>query len=840
MKRLFALLLVFALILPIFPAKAADLPNPEITGMVLRPDKAGIYFQAQLSGNTDNVVAWGVALSTKQMPDETNLDIHCLYTRQTGADTGNGALLKNILRQDNSTAANSANGEMIVYGRAYAELSDGSLVFGEGVGYSLQQLLSAIDGKVNTLTAAQKVALTAMYQDYIGVAHKWTLPKIHSTYAEGLALNAYDAALMDISIEVLEDSTFSGMDLANRFYTHAFTSTTFIKNNVPADAPAQLAAGTASETLQKMVVPCDNLTESKMMPGDILFADDQIYVYGAGSLNGTGAPKVDTAAVLSSDAKFTLVRPAIAFEALGRSDPSAKRDELNEKQAALIATATAYWLRGQRLQYADTRFTSAGSNYDSEFRWQSTVNTPEDCTQTDWAYTNCAAFTYEVYYQTFGYKLPSNMYTTANLAKYAASNGMEVFAYNRTKGSTQTEAEKQQVMEGFFSTLQPGDIICIRRENSSGHALLYIGNGEILHSGGGTYTYTGSYGVESYEASVRRVRVENYFFNPNYSTGGDVFSIATKLSIIRPLQVMTNSINENTQNRLDNLQNIVAEKLSSHVRANTIEKGEEVTFTYALHNIGDEAVTLKIKETVPAQLEYISGGSQQGNQLVWTISVPAHGRASVSYTAKVKETVAYGTKIQSTESYVGGVRVKCEPITVGKKLTAEQQSALIDAFNKVKADGTSLTGLALVNELYKQATGVENVFASTDFATVTRGENGCFKYYMTYSNKSIYQLNAAGSYHKLLAPSLYGGYRLWASEFANDRTRLARVQDLQIGDVLLGKTSSSEVVMLYLGEDIGFINMGTLAADTISTAARLERLLAYGYYYAIMRPIQGQ
>ena len=781
MKRLFALLLVFALILPIFPAKAADLPNPEITGMVLRPDKAGIYYKAQLSGNTDNVVAWGVALSTKQMPDETNLDIHCLYTRQTGADTGNGALLKNILRQDNSTAANSANGEMIVYGRAYAELSDGSRVFGEGVGYSLQQLLSAIDGKVSTLTAAQKEALTAMYQDYIGVAHKWTLPKIHSTYAEGLALNAYDAALMDISIEVLEDSTFSGMDLANRFYTHAFTSTTFIKNNVPADAPAQLAAGTATETLQKMVVPSDNLTESKLMPGDILFADDQIYVYGAGSLrslNGTGAPKVDTAAVLSSDAKFTLVRPAIAFEVLGRSDPTAKRDELNEKQAALIATAEAYWLRGQRLQYADTRFTTSGSSYDSEFRWQSTVNTPEDCTQTDWAYTNCAAFTYEVYYQTFGYKLPNNMYTTSNLAKYAASNGMEVFAYDRAKGSTQTEEEQTQVKEAFFSTLQPGDIICIRRENSSGHALLYIGNGEILHSGGGTYTYSGSYGVESYEASVRRVRVENYFFNPDYSSGGDVFSIATKLSIIRPLQVMTNSINENTQNRMENLEGIVAEKLSSHVRAQTADKGETITFTYAMHNLNDKAVTLKVQETVPAQLEHISGGTKAGNQLTWNVTVPAHGRASVSYTAKVKTDVAYNTKIQSTESFVGGVLVKCEPITVGKKLTAQQQDALIDACQDVLANGSSLSGLALVNELYKQATGIENIFGTNDFLTVTEGSEGCFKYYMTYSNKNIYQLNTAGDYAALLAPSLYGGYRLWASEFANDRTRLARVQDL--------------------------------------------------------------
>lgn len=841
MKRLFAILLVFALVLPVFPAKAAEPATVTITSMALRPGCAGVYYQCAISGDTSDVAAWGVAMSTKEMPESLSGD--CLYTRQTGADPTNGTLLTNILRQDNSAAANESNANMPIYGRPYIETKDGQILFGEGVCYNLRQLLTAIDTKAATLTGAQTAAVAALYKDYIGITHKWALPNLHNTYADGLALNAYDAAIMDTSIQVLEDATFSGMNLANRFYTHAFTSTTFVKNNVPADAPAQLAAGTATENLQKMVVPCDNLTENNLMSGDILFADDQIYVYGAGSLrslNGTGAPKVDTAEVLSSGADFTLVRPAIAFEVLGRSNPTAKRDELTEKQQALVSTATAYWLRGERLQYADTRFTTSGSSYDSEFRWQSTVNTPEDCTQTDWGYTNCAAFTYEVYYQTFGYKLPSNMYTTANLAKHAASNGMEVFAYNRTKGSTQTEAEKQQVMEEFFSTLQPGDIICIRRENNSGHALLYIGNGEILHSGGGTYTYTGSYGVESYEASVRRVRVENYFFNPDYSTGGDVFAVATKLQIVRPLNVITNPINENTQNRMENLEGIVAEKISSHVRAQTADKGETVTFTYALHNLNDKDVTLNIKETLPTQLEHISGGIRQGNQLVWTISVPAHGRADLSYTAKVKDTTSYGTKIQSTESYVGGVRVKCEPITVGKKLTSAQQTALIEAFNKVKSEGTSLTGLALVNALYKQATGVEEVFASTDFAEVTRGDNGCFNYYMTYSNKSIYQLNPAGSYSKLLAPSLYGGYRLWASEFANDRTRLARVQDLQIGDVLLGKTSSAEGVMLYLGEDIGFINMGTLAADTVSTAARLERLLAYGNYYAIMRPMQSQ
>lgn len=657
---------------------------------------------------------------------------------------------------------------------------------------------------------------------------------------DSLALNEVDAAILDISIQVLEDASYQGIDLVHRMYQHAFSCG--IQNYIPEDALAQLAAGTASDALKAMVVPCDDLTESVLMTGDILFAGDKLYLYGAGSLrslNGSGAPKVNTAETLASITDFTLLRPALAMTNMKRSDVNAQKDVLTPQQEALVATAKAYWLRGERLQYADTRFVKNGKALKAEFRWQSTVNAPEDCTLTDWGYTNCAAFTYEVYYQTFGYKLPDNMYTTANLAANAAANGMEVFAYDRTAGSTQTEAEQAQIKEAFLSTLQPGDIICIRRENGSGHALLYIGDGQIIHASGSTYNYSGSYGVEAYEASIRRVLVENYFFNPEQTANGDVFGVATKLSVVRPLQVMNEQITENTRNRMENLENIVAEKISSHVRAQTADKGEMVTFTYALHNVGDQAVTLQVKETVPAQLEWVSGGERNGSELTWSVTVPAEGRASVSYTAKVKETVSYGTKIHSADSTVGGVTVKCEPITVGKKLTTTQQTALVQAFQNAKTNGTTLTGLALVNELYKLAAGVEAIFADTEFTTVTEGAEGCFRYYTTDSSKTIYERNPGSQYAQLLAPSLYGGYRLWASEFANDRTRLAREQDLQIGDVLLGRTSSSQVIYLYLGEDIGFVSMSTLAQDSVSVAGRLERILAYGNYYAVMRPMQA-
>ena len=838
MRRFFACLLVLAMLLPGFPVKAAEPVTAKITSMVLRPGCAGVYYRCALSGDTSQVAAWGVAMSTQQMPDRDNLETHCLYTRITGADTGNGALLSGVLKQENTAEANRERAEMTVYGRPYVEMKDGQLLFGDGVGYTFCQLLGLIDEQVSALSAVQKDGVSAMYEDYLGVTYRWGLPNLHATYADGLALNSYDASVLDTSIRVLEDASYSGLDLVNRMYYHAYTYQ-FINANVPADAPARLADGTADDTLKRMVVTCGALTESKLMTGDILFADGKLYLYGAGSLrslNGSGAPAVDTAAVLRGVTAYTLLRPAKAMTLLTRTDVTAERDSLNALQAALVATAKAFWLRGERLQYADTRFVKNGKTYDAEFRWQSTVNAPEDCTLTDWGYTNCAAFTYEVYYQALGYKLPDNMYTTYNQATYAASNGTEVYAYDRAKGSTQTDAQKAGVKEAFLDTLQPGDIICIRRENSSGHALLYIGNGEILHSSGNVYNYTGTYGVEAYEASVRRVKVVDYFFNPEMSPNGDVFTVATKLSVIRPLNIYTGGINENTQNRMAHMEGIVAEKLPSHVRAQTADLGEEITFTYAMHNTNDRAVTLEVTETVPGELEWVSGGVRSGNSLYWSVNIPAGGRASVSYTAKVKKDVAYGTEIQSTESYVGGVRVKCEPITVGKKLTQAETQALIEAYRRVRTEGTTLTGLELVNALYEEVVG-RRPFDSTSFVTVTRGTEGCFEVYN--SSASLYRLNADGDYAKLLVPGLYGGYRLWASEFANDRTRLARPQDLQVGDVLLGKTLSAETVWMYLGEELGFVNMGTLEADTATVAGRLERLLAYGYYYAIMRPMQA-
>jgi uncharacterized repeat protein (TIGR01451 family) len=336
------------------------------------------------------------------------------------------------------------------------------------------------------------------------------------------------------------------------------------------------------------------------------------------------------------------------------------------------------------------------------------------------------------------------------------------------------------------------------------------------------------------------MKVMDYFFNPA-SAKGYVFGIVTDLAIVRPLDIFDGEIPENTQNRVANMQGIMAQKLSSHSKAQTVTPGETMTFTYEIYNTNSTAVTLDIAETLPQELTYLSGtATVNGNRLSWQVTVPADTRVQVSYTAQVNAATPYGATIQSLDSTVGGVTVKCAPVQVKRSFTATEQTAIIEKVKQLRADGNSLTGLALANEIYQAATG-ETLFASTDITSVCEGADGIFsKWKMSTeaTKRQLFKVNTGSTYQKLVAPTLYGGYRMYTPQWQHDRTRLPQTDDLQVGDLLVGRTLSSKVTMLYLGEELGFVNLSkaTLDADSVTPTLRLERLHGYGYYFAILRP----
>ena len=677
-------------------------------------------------------------------------------------------------------------------------------------------------------------------------------------------LNDIDGQYFVKAVQALQDSSYSGMDLANRLYVHGFSQSVLTNNAVTETALEDIISG-KNTVLLDMVAPtlfggksmpdkingvkgasAGTITKQDLINGDILLADNKIYAYADGLwLLEKGAKKQDTATVLAAlpeMEKYAVLRPSVALAGIiTPSDMDATPDELNDYQKAVIATAEAYLLRGEKLQYADTYFTTQGSKLSTEYRWQSKLNAPEDCTSTQWGYINCAAFTYEVYYQGLGFALPDNMYTTNSLVNRSEGNGTQVYHYQRGLDSIQTDEEKAQVEKEFTELLQPGDIIVVLWEGGYGHAMLYVGNGNIIHSGGNVYQYTASVGTEVYEASIRRMKVQDYLFNPA-SAKGYVFKTAQDLAIIRPLMIFDGAIPQNTLNRLENMQGIMAQKLSSHSKAQTVNPGQEMTFTYEIYNSNNTAVTLEILEQLPDHTTYVSGAETvSGRNLSWQVTIPADSRVQVSYKLKVDENTPYGSAIQSTASTVGGVTVKCPAVQVRRTLTAEEQEKLIQAAKEMRASDNTLTGLALANKLYEAATGEADIFASTDIETVMEGTDGVFakKQMSTETNpRQIFMMNTGSIYQDMLAPTLYGGYRMWTPRWQQDRTRLPKEHDLQVGDVLIGRILSSRVIYMYLGEELGFVNLSTatLDASAVTAEKQLERLLGYGYYFAILRP----
>jgi hypothetical protein len=82
------------------------------------------------------VAAYGVALSVNGEPTQDRLAAGC-RTRYTdfkagGMDTdATSTLLKNIFSHERSEQLNLSYGNMPIYGRAYMELTDGTIIFGD-------------------------------------------------------------------------------------------------------------------------------------------------------------------------------------------------------------------------------------------------------------------------------------------------------------------------------------------------------------------------------------------------------------------------------------------------------------------------------------------------------------------------------------------------------------------------------------------------------------------------------------------------------------------------------------------------------------------------------------
>ena len=264
-------------------------------------------------------------------------------------------------------------------------------------------------------------------------------------------------------------------------------------------------------------------------------------------------------------------------------------------------------------------------------------------------------------------------------------------------------------------------------------------------------------------------------------------------------------------------------------------------------------MTLNVTDVVPQYTTLVSAGDAtvSGTKISWNAKIPARTTVELTFTVKVNTDVVSDTVISNDGCAIAGVPFKTYNTTVKRTLTPEEQQKIIDAFNELKNEGTKLTEIELVNEIYKRALGIENIFDSTNKTTVMQDNtNGVFTNLKpdgttlpNVGGNTGYLLNTTGHYNNYLAGNLFGGRRLVTGHRVaatyNLRTRLARQDSLVVGDIFIGRTSSATTIWIYVGGDNFYKITSGITLDTVSINTRLERGAGYAYYYAVLRPSYG-
>ncbi len=585
--------------------------------------------------------------------------------------------------------------------------------------------------------------------------------------------------------------------------------------------------------------PNPNPTKEDLMIGDLLFlgstSSANVYIYNGDQLvkldsgNFKEVVREDANAVLAravASEKYIVLRPSFVLTTYHQSTPEFD-ENLSDAQKAVIYTALAYQRRGYRVQYADSVMNL------KEYRWQHSVNSPESYTQDNIQYTNCAAFCNDVYINSIGYNEEA-MYRTDLLNNCKKT----VWRFTRTATQEHSAEEKAQVEKEFYDTLQPGDIINIRYTTSSGHAMLYVGNGTIIHSAGSKISYGQ---VDTIETSIKVMRVAELWTPDNRRY---IFSKCSSINIVRPLMNWNGEIPQNTKNRITTMMGIVGEKLSSKNEYTSVNPGDEITYTFSVYNTNEEAKTLEILDTVPVNTSFVSGDLENDNgNLSRSLTVGANETKTVSYTVKVNEDAPCGTRIVSNSATIGGVIHPTHEILVAKTLTDAQQTQITTAYNNNKS---TLSGVALANKIYKDVLGVEKVIHHDTVEdilgnltrVVSNGEvidGVTVKITDTYANDNYFFELDKSYYKDMVVPKFMNGRYVFSTQNHSDLfTRLPREVYLIPGDIIVSKTKYASTTTLYMYSKEGLINLSNKTIDKTPDVA-CQKLLG-NKCFVLLRP----
>ena len=484
-------------------------------------------------------------------------------------------------------------------------------------------------------------------------------------------------------------------------------------------------------------------------------------------------------------------------------------------------------------------------HYSQKYSMRGLASSPEDATSQRRLYLDCSSFVNASYVEAFGtpilpYEMTNIKPTTENFTNYAKENpdNVDVVGYWETE-NYKTEEERAAVINSIIENFETGDVIVYRRKNKtsgseSGHTLMYVGDGKILHCTGSDVSYyLGTTPEKSYDnkpgedvtgavletdaVNFGKKETSYYFFRETDT------SININFTVLRPLNRGLTPT-QKTLKRME-IAGLTMEKTSSVYEHSSVKTDDVITYTVTMENT--TAADLKgvaVTDVVPQGTVVLSKSDSvttDGTNILWTGDIPAGKTVAVSYSVRVTEDKP-GYLIVSNKTAVNGVELGQIIHTVSGLNGGDDYKLVTKAKEYANKEKAFTSSLDAAKALYKDALGID-IFPET---TVTDVINGVISH-TNYTYEKQTELS------KMLVPNLYGGCDLYTTVYAQldgERTRLVSEGELAVGDIIMADIFPSGVWKGNFAGDVCYIYIGNSTLLTVEDGKTTTKTIGLDIY----------
>ncbi|MBQ2818972.1 MAG: hypothetical protein IJF14_01160 [Clostridia bacterium] len=527
---------------------------------------------------------------------------------------------------------------------------------------------------------------------------------------------------------------------------------------------------------------------------------------------------------------------------------------------AICELAFAYDRRGEWIQYETYSISrTAGGDGGHNQNIDRTNNLrispsaiPEEANSTSILYLDCAGFINAVYVNSI-----NSSYGEKESIEIVDDENTRMFFYALTHNEDEIEAA--EILADFEAILQPGDLIAYAYTNKNGgnpvdgHTMIYLGNGMMAHCEGevfidGSYHKSGDvdkighpFDTEEINGAITIESIYDTLLNKDHHRY--LFSGQTKkdkFAILRPLDLDGSATTANAQKRLNHLTGVVIETVCSHPYGKTVATGEVITMTYNIANTSSSYKGFTVEFLIPSGTTPVNGTPvvtySSGNQYAaQAVQLQAGETKTISFSIRVNDNTAEGTKI-NIKTLAANLSLNTCVVTVGNGLSnvsLNEISSLLSSANTL----TATSDFTLMQAFYSKIGaslnlgGAQTIYALLDDIFTYNTGTG-FAYMATSSNN-------AGQ--KMLAPGLYGGYRLnTTGAIHNARIKKLTTDALMPGDIIVFSgdpfSNISDLpnecnLYIYLGNDTFITYDGGVKTFTANGKDRIAHYTGYSAKY---------